>query len=74
MRKPGSFRTGKTMGVYTESPASRMLCKKSRAESFELLVLNTSIIRPASNRYIRVYLERPKGILPAARPGAPGTR
>ncbi len=56
------FRTGRTMGVfYTESPASRMLCAKSRADSFELLVLNTSIIRPASNRYIRVYLERLHG-------------
>jgi len=56
------FRTGQTMGVfYTESPASRMLCAKSRADSFELLVLNTSIIRPASNRYIRVYLERLHG-------------
>ena len=50
------------MGVfYTESPASRMLCAKSRADTFELLVLNTSIIRPASNRYIRVYLERLHG-------------
>ena len=28
---------------------------------FELLVLNTSIIRPASNRYIRIYLERLHG-------------
>jgi DNA polymerase III alpha subunit len=56
------FRTGRTMGVfYTESPASRLLCQKSRAESFELLVLNTSIIRPASNRFIRVYLERLHG-------------
>src|SRR6185312_15051866 len=56
------FRTGRTMGVfYTESPASRMLCAKSRADSFELLVLNTSIIRPASNRYIRIYLERLHG-------------
>ena len=56
------FRTGQTMGVfYTESPASRALCAKSKAESFELLVLNTSIIRPASNRYIRVYLERLHG-------------
>jgi error-prone DNA polymerase len=56
------FRTGQTMGVfYTESPASRMLCAKSRAESFELLVLNTSIIRPASNRFIRIYLERLHG-------------
>lgn len=56
------FRTGRTMGVfYTESPASRMLCMKSRAETFELLVLNTSIIRPASNEFIRVYLERLHG-------------
>ena len=56
------FRTGRTMGVfYTESPASRMLCAKSRADTFELLVLNTSIIRPASNRFIRLYLERLHG-------------
>jgi error-prone DNA polymerase len=56
------FRTGRTMGVfYTESPASRLLCAKSRSESFDLLVLNTSIIRPASNRYIRTYLERLHG-------------
>lgn len=56
------FRTGRTMGVfYTESPASRLLCAKSRAESFELLVLNTSIIRPASNRFIKLYLERLHG-------------
>jgi error-prone DNA polymerase len=56
------FRTGQTMGVfYTESPASRALCAKSRAETFELLVLNTSIIRPASNRFIRIYLERLHG-------------
>jgi error-prone DNA polymerase len=56
------FRSGNTMGVfYTESPASRALCIKSQAESFELLVLNTSIIRPASNKWIRVYLERLHG-------------
>ena len=56
------FRTGRTMGVfYTESPASRLLCAKSRADTFELLVLNTSIIRPASNRFIRIYLERLHG-------------
>jgi error-prone DNA polymerase len=56
------FRTGQTLGVfYTESPASRQLCIKSRADTFDLLVLNTSIIRPASNRYIRVYLERLHG-------------
>ncbi|HEV8357750.1 MAG TPA: PHP domain-containing protein [Gemmatimonadales bacterium] len=56
------FRTGRTMGVfYTESPASRILCQKSRAESYDLLVLNTSIIRPASNRFIKLYLERLHG-------------
>ena len=53
------FRTGQTMGVfYTESPASRLLCAKSQADTFELLVLNTSMIRPASNKYIQIYLER----------------
>ena len=56
------FRTGNTMGVfYTESPASRLLCQKSRADTFDLLVLNTSIIRPASNRYINTYLARLHG-------------
>lgn len=53
------FRSGNTLGVfYTESPASRMLNLKSRADTFDLLVLNTSIIRPAANRWITLYLER----------------
>ncbi|HEY6059965.1 MAG TPA: DNA polymerase III subunit alpha [Gemmatimonadales bacterium] len=56
------FRTGDTMGVfYTESPASRLLCQRSKSDTFDLLVLNTSIIRPASNRYINTYLERLHG-------------
>ena len=56
------FRTGDTMGVfYTESPASRLLCQKSQSDTFDLLVLNTSIIRPASNRYINTYLARLHG-------------
>lgn len=56
------FRTGNTIGVfYTESPASRMLNLKSRAESYETLVVNTSIIRPAANRFIQQYLERLHG-------------
>jgi len=59
------FRTGQTMGVfYTESPASRLLCAKSQADTFELLVLNTSMIRPASNKYIRLYLERLRNGMP----------
>ena len=37
------------------------LCAKSRADTFDLLVLNTSIIRPASNRFIHTYLERLHG-------------
>lgn len=57
-----AFRTGQTLGVfYTESPASRILNLKSRADSYDLLVLNTSIIRPASNRFIQIYLERLHG-------------
>ncbi len=56
------FRAGDTMGVfYTESPASRLLCQKSRSDTFDLLVLNTSIIRPASNHYINTYLARLHG-------------
>lgn len=56
------FRSGNTVGVfYTESPASRMLNLKSRADTFERLVLNTSIIRPAANRFIQQYLERLHG-------------
>ncbi|HET9133295.1 MAG TPA: PHP domain-containing protein, partial [Gemmatimonadales bacterium] len=56
------FARGDTVGVfYTESPASRLLNLKSRADTFELLVLNTSIIRPASNRYITIYLDRLHG-------------
>jgi DNA polymerase III alpha subunit len=59
------FRTGQTMGVfYTESPASRLLCAKSRADTFDLLVLNTSMIRPASNKYIQLYLERLRNQVP----------
>ena len=56
------FRRGETMGVfYAESPASRLLCRKSQSDSFDLLVLNTSIIRPAANRFIREYLARLSG-------------
>jgi DNA polymerase III alpha subunit len=53
------FRTGRTLGVfYTESPASRIVNEQSQAEDFEILVLNTSIIRPASNKWIKIYLDR----------------
>lgn len=53
------FCSGRTIGVfYTESPASRIVNTQSRARDFETLVLNTSIIRPAANRWIKTYLER----------------
>src|SRR5207247_10068705 len=35
--------------------------QKSKPDTFDLLVLNTSIIRPASNRYINTYLARLHG-------------
>lgn len=56
------FRRGDTMGVfYTESPPSRLLARKSGSGDFEGLVINTSIIRPAANRFINEYLSRLMG-------------
>lgn len=53
---------GDTMGVfYVESPAMRLLQKKTGAGDFEHLVIHSSIIRPAANRFIEAYIERLKG-------------
>lgn len=53
---------GKTMGCfYIESPAMRLLQKKSRVGDFEHLVIHSSIIRPAANDYIREYIRRLHG-------------
>ncbi|MBN1761399.1 MAG: DNA polymerase III subunit alpha, partial [Chitinispirillaceae bacterium] len=53
---------GATMGVfYVESPAMRLLQRKSRRGDFEHLVIHSSIIRPAANKYIREYLHRLNG-------------
>ncbi|ABW66047.1 DNA polymerase III subunit alpha [Desulfosudis oleivorans] len=53
---------GKTMGCfYIESPATRLLQKKSRVGDFEHLVIHSSIIRPAANDYIQEYLRRLHG-------------
>jgi DNA polymerase-3 subunit alpha/error-prone DNA polymerase len=53
---------GDTMGVfYVESPAMRQLQKKTGAGDFEHLVIHSSIIRPAANRYINEYVRRLKG-------------
>ncbi|NIO09719.1 MAG: DNA polymerase III subunit alpha, partial [Deltaproteobacteria bacterium] len=51
-----------TMGVfYVESPAMRNLQKKARVGDFEHLVIHSSIIRPAANRFITEYVERLHG-------------
>jgi error-prone DNA polymerase len=56
------IRNGDTIGVfYVESPAMRLLQKKSRTGDFEHLVIHSSIIRPAANDFIREYLKRLHG-------------
>ncbi len=53
---------GDTLGVfYVESPATRQLLKKMRSGSFENLVIASSIIRPAANRFINLFVERLHG-------------
>lgn len=66
------FYRGNTLGVfYFESPATRILLKKAglsmsfatycRANHFNINTLITSIIRPASNTYIREWVDRLRG-------------
>jgi error-prone DNA polymerase len=56
------FRKGDTVGVfYTESPAMRQLQQKCRTGDFDHLVIHSSIIRPAANKYIREYVRRLRG-------------
>jgi DNA polymerase-3 subunit alpha/error-prone DNA polymerase len=53
---------GDSMGVfYVESPAMRLLQKKTGRGDYEHLVIHSSIIRPAANRYINEYIDRLKG-------------
>ncbi|MDZ7373534.1 MAG: DNA polymerase III subunit alpha [candidate division KSB1 bacterium] len=53
---------GDTMGVfYVESPAMRLLQRKTGTGDFEHLVIHSSIIRPAANTYIREYVRRLRG-------------
>ena len=50
---------GRTMGCfYIESPAMRLLQKKSGQGDFRHLVIHSSIIRPAANEFINAYLQR----------------
>lgn len=50
---------GNTMGCfYIESPAMRLLQKKSKVGDFEHVVIHSSIIRPAANEFIQEYIRR----------------
>jgi len=54
-----SVAQGNTMGCfYIESPAMRLLQKKSRIGDFEHVVIHSSIIRPAANEFIQKYIKR----------------
>lgn len=56
------LKSGRTMGVfYIESPATRLLLRKAGVVDFEHVVIYSSIIRPAANRYIDLMLERIHG-------------
>lgn len=51
--------TGATLGCfYIESPAMRQLNAKAGSGDFDRLVIHSSIIRPAANRWIDDYLQR----------------
>ncbi|MFQ6609859.1 MAG: DNA polymerase III subunit alpha [Fidelibacterota bacterium] len=56
------MKAGRTMGVfYIESPATRQLLAKAGKVDFEHVVIYSSIIRPAANRYTNLMLERIHG-------------
>ena len=56
------MKAGKTMGVfYIESPATRQLLTKAGVVDFEHVVIYSSIIRPAANRFTNIMLERIHG-------------
>ncbi|MEA1882286.1 MAG: DNA polymerase III subunit alpha [Candidatus Marinimicrobia bacterium] len=56
------MQSGKTMGIfYIESPATRQLLAKAGVVDFEHVVIYSSIIRPAANRFTNIMLERIHG-------------
>ena len=56
------MKAGRTMGVfYIESPATRQLLTKAGKVDFEHVVIYSSIIRPAANRYTNLMLNRIHG-------------
>ncbi|PIE58080.1 MAG: DNA polymerase III subunit alpha [Desulfobulbus propionicus] len=53
---------GQTMGCfYIESPAMRLLEQKAATGDFEQIVIQSSIIRPAANDFVREYVRRLHG-------------
>jgi len=53
---------GDSIGVfYIESPAMRQLQKKTSAGDFDHIVIHSSIIRPAANKFISKYVKRLRG-------------
>jgi DNA polymerase-3 subunit alpha/error-prone DNA polymerase len=53
---------GDSIGVfYIESPAMRQLQRKTNAGDFEHIIIHSSIIRPAANKFITEYVKRLKG-------------
>ncbi len=54
--------SGGTLGVfYVESPATRQLLQKMGRGDYEHLVIASSIIRPAANRFIQEFVRRLHG-------------
>lgn len=57
-----SVALGLTMGCfYIESPAMRLLQQKAGTGDFEQLIIQSSIIRPAANDFVREYVRRLHG-------------
>ena len=56
------FAAGDSLGVfYLESPAMRLLQQRVGEGAFADLVVHSSIIRPAANRFINDYVKRRRG-------------
>ncbi|MDP6629113.1 MAG: DNA polymerase III subunit alpha [Candidatus Marinimicrobia bacterium] len=56
------MQSGQTMGIfYIESPATRQLLAKAGVVDFEHVVIYSSIIRPAANRFTNIMLARIHG-------------
>ncbi len=51
--------TGRTRGIfYIESPAQIRLNRRAKAETFEEIVITSSLIRPAGTAYCSTFVER----------------